>query len=74
MQELDSSQNDTEFKLKSPNWAGGHSIVEVRNQPHESNQPTVRAAEKSYGTAVPVLYYTAVVAYYRGVSNLRPTF
>jgi hypothetical protein len=25
MQELDSSQNDTEFQWKSPNWAGGHS-------------------------------------------------
>ncbi len=25
MQELDSSQNDTEFQLKSPNWAGGDS-------------------------------------------------
>eukprot|EP01043_Picozoa_sp_COSAG02_P043269 COSAG02_NODE_3756_length_6279_cov_4.967314_6_plen_104_part_00 len=25
MQELDSSQNDTEFQWKSPNWAGGDS-------------------------------------------------
>jgi hypothetical protein len=25
MQELDSSQNNTEFQLKSPNWAGGDS-------------------------------------------------
>ncbi len=25
MQELDSSQNDTEFQRKSPNWAGGDS-------------------------------------------------
>eukprot|EP01043_Picozoa_sp_COSAG02_P036031 COSAG02_NODE_2616_length_8412_cov_4.396969_1_plen_43_part_00 len=34
MQELDSSQNDTEFQLKSPNWAGGDSrALEVRNQP-----------------------------------------
>ena len=32
MQELDSSQNDTEFQWKSPNWAGGDSL-EVRNQP-----------------------------------------
>eukprot|EP01043_Picozoa_sp_COSAG02_P020669 COSAG02_NODE_1025_length_15146_cov_21.959460_1_plen_61_part_00 len=29
MQELDSSQNDTEFQLKSPNWAGWHSIIPV---------------------------------------------
>ncbi len=36
MQEFDSSQNDTEFQLNSPNWAGGHSLRGPESASHES--------------------------------------
>eukprot|EP01043_Picozoa_sp_COSAG02_P028431 COSAG02_NODE_1722_length_11193_cov_39.876600_6_plen_116_part_00 len=47
MQELDSSQNDTEFQWKSPNWAGGHS-----SDSSDSRRSTGAESQKQY-TIVP---------------------
>ena len=41
MHEFDSSQNDTEFQLKSPNWAGGHSLRGPESASHESTESFV---------------------------------